>query len=121
MSQQMGAELVGTGLQVALANKPAETQNAFLSAFGLGSQVGLLLPFSRKHEYEADHYGLILAAMAGYNPQEAIALWQRMEKAGGGERPPEFMSTHPSEGNRIAQLQQWMPEALKYYKPVSGQ
>src|SRR4029453_9888625 len=110
MSQQLGAEMVGAGLQVALASKPAETQNAFLSAFGLGSQVGFFLPFSRNHEYEADHYGLILAAMAGYNPQEAIPLWQRMEKAGSGERPPEFLSTHPSEGNRINELQKWMPE-----------
>jgi predicted Zn-dependent protease len=120
MSQQLGAELVGAGLQVALANKPTETQNAYLTAFGLGSQVGVLLPFSRKHEYEADHYGLILAAMAGYNPQEAIPLWQRMEQAGGGNRPPEFLSTHPSEGNRINELQKWMPEALQYYKPVGG-
>lgn len=120
MSQQLGAELVGAGLQVALSSKPAETQNAFLTAFGLGSQVGVLLPFSRKHEYEADHYGLILAAMAGYNPQEAIPLWQRMEQAGGGQRPPEFLSTHPAEGNRIAELKKWMPEALKYYKPMGG-
>jgi predicted Zn-dependent protease len=120
MSQQLGAELVNAGLQVALANKPAETQNAFLTAFGLGSQVGVLLPYARKHEYEADHYGLILAAMAGYNPQEAIPLWQRMEQAGGGNRPPEFLSTHPSEGNRINELKKWMPEALKYYKPMGG-
>jgi predicted Zn-dependent protease len=120
MSQQLGAELVGAGLQVAVASKPAETQNAFLTAFGLGSQVGVLLPFSRKHEYEADHYGLILAAMAGYNPQEAIPLWQRMEQAGGGNRPPEFLSTHPAEGNRINELKKWMPEALTYYKPIGG-
>jgi predicted Zn-dependent protease len=118
MSQQLGAELVGAGLQVALSNKPQETQNAFLTAFGLGSQVGVLLPFSRKHEYEADHYGLILAAMAGYNPQEAIPLWERMQQAANGNKPPEFLSTHPSEGNRIAELKKWMPEALKYYKPM---
>ena len=117
MSQQLGAEVVGTGLQVALINKPAETQNAFLTAFGLGSEVGVLLPFSRKHELEADHWGLNWAAMAGYNPQEAIPLWQRMEKASNGQRPPEFLSTHPSEGNRIEQLQKFMPEALQYYKP----
>ncbi len=117
MSQQLGAEVVGTGLQVALINKPAETQNAFLTACGLGSQVGVLLPFSRKHELEADHWGLNWAAMAGYNPQEAIPLCQRMEKASNGQRPPEFLSTHPSEGNRIEQLQKFMPEALQYYKP----
>ena len=118
MSQQLGAQVVGTGLQVAMMNKPAETQNAFLTAFGLGTQVGVLLPFSRKHELEADHWGLNWAAMAGYNPQEAIPLWQRMEKASNGQSPPEFLSTHPSEGNRIEQLQKFMPEALQYYKPV---
>lgn len=120
MSQQLGAEVVGTGLQVAVANKPVETQNAYLSAFGIGSQVGVLLPFSRNQESEADKWGLILAAMAGYNPEEAIPLWQRMEKAGSasGEKPPEFLSTHPSEGRRIEQLKQIMPEALKRYKPV---
>ena len=119
MSQQLGAEVVGTGLQVALMNKPAETQNAFLTAFGLGSQVGVLLPFSRKHELEADHWGLNWAAMAGYNPEEAIPLWQRMEKAGSGQKPPEFLSTHPNEGNRIEQLQKFMPEALQYYKSAN--
>jgi len=118
MSQGLIQQLGGTALSVALANKPAATQNVFMSAYGLGSQVGVLLPFSRKHELEADHYGLIFAAMAGYNPQEAIALWQRMEKASGGQAPPEFMSTHPSEGRRIDQLEKYMPEALKYYKPV---
>lgn len=120
MSQQLGAELVGAGLQVALANKPQETQNIFLDAYGIGTAVGVLLPFSRKHEYEADHYGLWWAAMAGYNPQEAIPLWQRMEKAGDGQKAPEFLSTHPSEGNRIEQLQKFMPEALQFYKPVSN-
>jgi len=120
MSQQLGAELAGAGLQVALSNKPTETQNAFLTAYGLGTQVGVLLPFSRKHEYEADHYGLIWAAMAGYNPQEAIPLWERMQKAASGQRPPEFLSTHPSEGNRIEQLKKFMPEAMKYYKPMGG-
>jgi len=120
MSQQMGAEAVSLGLQVALANKPAETTNLFLGAFGAGAQVGVLLPFSRKHELEADHWGLIWAAMAGYNPQEAIPLWERMEQAGGGQRPPEFLSTHPSEGKRIDELKKYMPEALKYYKPMGG-
>ncbi|HKB42959.1 MAG TPA: M48 family metallopeptidase [Chitinophagaceae bacterium] len=119
MSQQLGAEVVGTGLQVALMNKPVETQNAFLTAFGLGSQAGVLLPFSRKHELEADHWGLNWAAMAGYNPEEAIPLWQRMERASNGQRPPEFLSTHPSEGNRIGQLQKFMPEALQYYKSAN--
>lgn len=118
MSQGLIQQLGGVALSVAVANKPAATQNLFMSAYGVGSQVGILLPFSRKDELEADHYGLFWAAMAGYNPQEAIALWQRMEKAGDGQKPPEFLSTHPSEGNRIEQLQKFMPEALTYYKPI---
>jgi len=120
MSQALGAQAVDLGLQVALANKPAETRNLFLGAYGAGAQAGVLLPFSRKHELEADHWGLNWAAMAGYNPGEAIPLWERIEKAGGGQRPPEFLSTHPSEGKRIDQLNKYMPEALKYYKPNEG-
>jgi predicted Zn-dependent protease len=119
ISQGLAEQLGGVALSVALANKPTATQNLFLGAYGAGAEMGVLLPFSRKHEYEADHWGLNWAAMAGYNPQEAIPLWQRMEKAGNGQRPPEFLSTHPSEGNRIEQLQKFMPEALQYYKPIS--
>jgi predicted Zn-dependent protease len=117
MSQGLLQQLGGAALSVALANKPAATQNLFLSAYGVGSQVGVLLPFSRKQELEADRYGLIFAAISGYNPREAVALWQRMEKMSNGQKPPEFLSTHPSEGTRIEQLQKWMPEALQYYKP----
>ena len=120
MSSQMGAQVVQAGLQVALASKPVETQNAFLTAYGLGAQVGVLLPFSRKHELEADEWGLIFAARAGYNPQEAINLWKRMEQASQGSKPPEFLSTHPSEGTRIEQLEKLMPKAMKEYKPVSN-
>ena len=120
MSQGLAQQLGGTALSVALANKPAATQNIFLQAYGLGSQVGVLLPFSRKQELESDRYGLIFAAMAGYNPREAITLWQRMEAQSSGQKPPEFMSTHPSEGRRIEQLQKYMPEALQYYKPSSS-
>lgn len=118
MSQGLLQQLGGVALSVALANKPAETQNLFLGAYGAGTQVGVLLPFSRSHELEADRYGLIWTAMAGYNPQEAVALWERMEKASNGQSPPEFLSTHPSEGKRISELQKYMPEAMKYYKPV---
>lgn len=117
MSQGLVQQLGGAALSVALSSKPAATQNLFLQAYGIGSQVGVLLPFSRKQELEADRYGLIFAAMAGYNPREAIGLWQRMERAANGQKPPEFLSTHPSEGRRIQQLQKYMPEALKYYKP----
>lgn len=118
MSQGILQQLGGVALQVALANKPQETQNLFLGAYGVGTAVGVMLPFSRKHELEADRYGLIWTAMAGYNPQEAIGLWERMEKASNGQKPPEFLSTHPSEGRRIDQLQKYMPEALSYYKPM---
>lgn len=118
MSQGLLQQLGGVALSVAVANKPAETQNLFLGAYGVGSNVAVLLPFSRKHELEADRYGLIWTAMAGYNPQEAIGLWERMEKLSNGQKPPEFLSTHPAEGRRIDQLNKYMPEALTYYKPL---
>jgi predicted Zn-dependent protease len=117
MSQGLLASVGQVALAVAVANKPQETQNLFLGAYGAGAQVGILLPFSRKHELEADYYGLLFTAMAGYNPQEAIGLWERMEKLSNGQKPPEFLSTHPTEGRRIEQLQKYMPEALQYYKP----
>ncbi len=119
MSQGLLQQLGGVALSVAVANKPQETQNLFLGAYGAGTQIGVLLPFSRKHELEADRYGLIWTAMAGYNPEEAIYLWERMEKASQGQKPPEFLSTHPSEGRRIDQIKQYLPEAMKYYKPVT--
>ena len=117
MSQGIVQQLGGVALSVALANKSAETQNIFNSAYGVGTNVGLLLPFSRKQELEADHYGLIFAAMAGYNPQEAVPFWQRMAKLG-GEKPPVFLSDHPSDEDRIQKIQALMPEALGYYKPI---
>jgi predicted Zn-dependent protease len=117
MSQGLAQQLGGVALSLALANRPQETQQLFYAAYGLGTEVGVLLPFSRKQELEADRYGLIWTAMAGYNPREAIPLWQRMQKAGSGTRPPEFLSTHPDEGRRIQQLEKYMPEALQHYKP----
>lgn len=120
MTQGMLQQFGQVALSVALTNKSQETQNIFMGAYGVGSNLGIILPFSRNQEYEADQFGLNFAAMAGYNPQQAIPLWERMEKAGGGSRPPEFLSTHPSEGNRIARLNKQMPEALKYYKPVGN-
>lgn len=120
MSQGLIQQLGGVALAVALSNKPAETQNLFMGAYGVGTTVGVMLPFSRSHELEADRWGLIFAAKAGYNPQEAIALWERMEKASNGQKPPEFLSTHPSEGKRIERLKELMPEALKYYQPMNS-
>lgn len=118
MSQGLVQQLGGVALQVAVANKPAETQNLFMTAYGIGSTVGGTLPFSRKQELEADQFGLRFAAMAGYNPQEAIPFWQRMAKAGGGQKPPEILSTHPSDETRINKMQQYVKEAMPYYKPL---
>lgn len=118
MSQGVMQQLGGVALSVALANKPAETQNLFLNAYGIGSTVGGTLPFSRKQELEADQFGLRFAAMAGYNPQEAVPFWQRMAKAGGGQKPPEILSTHPSDETRIAKMEQYVKEAMPYYKPI---
>jgi predicted Zn-dependent protease len=120
MSQGLIQQLGGVALAVAVSDKPAATQNLFMSAYGVGSNVAVMLPFSRKHELEADKWGLNFMAMAGYNPREAVALWQRMEKASSGQKPPEFLSTHPSEGTRIQELEKLMPEALSYYKPMSN-
>jgi predicted Zn-dependent protease len=119
VSQAMLQEGLGTALGAALASQPSTTQNIIMAAYGVGSQVGVLLPFSRKQELEADKYGMFWMAGAGYNPQEAINLWERMEKASGGSKPPEFMSTHPSEGSRIEQLKKYLPEAMTYYKPMA--
>jgi len=118
VSQGMLQQGLGSALSVALANQSATTQNIFMAAYGVGSQVGVLLPFSRKQELEADRFGMIWMAGAGYNPQEAINLWERMESASNGSAPPEFLSTHPSEGSRIAQLKKYLPEAMKNYKPM---
>ena len=117
MSQGMVQQLGGTALSVALANKPAQTKAIFSQAYNAGSQVGVMLPFSRLHESEADHMGLIFMAMAGYNPAEAATFWQRMKAASGGQKPSELMSTHPSDDKRIADIQKWLPEVnQKYYK-----
>lgn len=110
-------QLIGeVALEVAVANKPEETQALFLSAYGIGTEVGVLLPFSRKHELEADRYGLIFAAMAGYDPREAIPLWERMKEVSDGDESSEFLNTHPSEKNRIEQFKKLMPEALVYFR-----
>jgi predicted Zn-dependent protease len=116
MSQAMVQQMGGIALQVALAQQPEQTKSLFLMSYGIGSQVGAMLPWSRQQETEADEYGLIFAAMAGYDPQEAIPFWQRMSE-GGGDKPPEFLSTHPSDATRMRKLKQFMPKALKYYTP----
>jgi predicted Zn-dependent protease len=119
MSEGLATQLGGAALSVAISSKPAETQNLFLNAYGVGSQIGIALPHSRKQESEADKFGLRYAALAGYNVREAIPLWQRMKAAGGGQKPPEFLSTHPAEDKRIADLNAIMEETIRdYYRPV---
>jgi predicted Zn-dependent protease len=115
MSQGLLAELGGIALQEALRNKPDTTRQVWMTAFGLGAQVGVLLPFSRLQESEADHLGLIFMAMAGYDPRYAVGFWERMAQKGGG-KPPEFLSTHPSDQTRIKKIEQEIPEALQYYR-----
>ena len=117
MSSQMLLQLGSTALSSAMASKPAETRNIVMAAFGIGTQVGVTLPFSRDNEYEADYMGLIFMAMAGYDPNESIQFWERMSKQG-GQKPPEFLSTHPVDSNRIARLKEKMPDAMAYYKKV---
>jgi predicted Zn-dependent protease len=117
MSQQMGAQLGATALSVVLAEKPAETQNLYMTAFGVATQVGLILPYSRTHETEADRLGLVFMAMAGYDPTTAVAFWSRMVEQSGGSNPIPFLSTHPSSDARIRNLQKALPEAMKYYRP----
>jgi predicted Zn-dependent protease len=118
MAGEMKRQLGGLILSVALASKAPETRNIFLSAYDVGSNVAYALPHSRNQELEADRLGLTYAALGGYNPTAAVAFWQRMKSAGGGQRPPEFLSTHPAEENRIKQIQELLPEAMKYYKPA---
>ena len=117
MSQGLLAQMGGAALTVALSDKPAETQQLAQAAYGAGAQVGVLLPFSREQESEADHIGLILMAKAGYDPRAAVPFWRRMQKtAGAGDATPEFLRTHPSDDRRIKAIEDELPEALKYYK-----
>ena len=118
MSQEMLTQGLGTLLDVATANNP-KVNGIFNTVYGPGSQLGYALPNSRSQEYEADHYGLIFSAMAGYNPREAVTFWERMAAASGGQKPPEILSTHPADANRIQKIKGYMDEALKYYKPVN--
>lgn len=116
MSQEMLAQLGGGVLSEVLKEKPQETKNLWMTVYGVGAQYGALLPFSRTHESEADHLGLIFMAMAGYDPGEALTFWQRMAASNKGGSVPEFMSTHPSDDTRIADIKSLLPEARTYYK-----
>jgi predicted Zn-dependent protease len=117
VSQQMGVQTVTQVLAGMASSNPATVQ-LVTAALGAGASVGVLMPFGRAQESEADHVGLILMAKAGYDPRASLELWKRMAEAAKGQRPPEFLSTHPSEATRIQQIEGWLPEALTYYRPA---
>ncbi|HZY82939.1 MAG TPA: M48 family metallopeptidase [Cyclobacteriaceae bacterium] len=115
MSEAMLANGLLSGLSAAMGQNPTLAQELLLQSLGIGANVGML-KFSREHESEADHIGLIFMAMAGYDPNEAPKFWERMAAQSGGGAPPEFLSTHPSHETRIKDLQGWIPEAESYRK-----
>jgi predicted Zn-dependent protease len=118
LSQQMAVQgLTAVGTQTLLAGRDPATVQLVGAALGVGTTVGLLLPWGRSQESEADHLGLIYMAKAGYHPSAARDLWVRMGQASGGSGQPEFLSTHPSAETRITQIEGWLPEALTYYRP----
>jgi len=120
MSQGLIQQFGGVALQVAIKDQPEKTQSLYMAAYGIGSQYGAMLPFSRLHESEADKMGLVFMAMAGYDPREAPKFWERMAANSGGNQPPEFLSTHPSHETRIKDLNTNMGEAMKYYLKTQG-
>ncbi len=115
MSQQLIVQAGGVTLAVLTQEKPQLARDLLLTSYGVGATLGSLA-FSRQHETESDQLGLVFMALAGYNPQEAPRFWRRMAAQGGGA-PPEFLSTHPNHDTRIRDLENFMPEAMKYYKP----
>jgi len=115
ISQRLSVELIEQLLAVGLRKSAPIVRNGALQAFGVGTNVGVLLPYSRTHEMEADRMGLMYMARAGYDPREALAFWERMA-ALGGSRPPEFLSTHPGVKRRIEQLKELLPAALRAYE-----
>jgi predicted Zn-dependent protease len=117
MSQQLVVQGGLAATQAALANRDPIVVQSVTALLGAGASVGLLLPWGRSQESEADHLGMIYMAKAGYDPRAARDLWVRMSEGKGPGGTPEFLSTHPSSATRIAQIEAWLPEALQYYKP----
>ncbi len=115
MSQVLAIQAGGVALSVLLKDQPEQARSLFLAAYGVGATVGIMLPYSRNHEAEADKMGLIFMALAGYDPTEAVHFWERMAARSKGA-PPEFLSTHPSHETRIRKIKEFLPEAMKYYK-----
>jgi metalloendopeptidase OMA1, mitochondrial len=121
VSQSQLVQVGQIAAAVSIRDLDPRTQAAVIGLLGAATEVGVTLPFSRSHESEADHIGLFLMAAAGYDPSEAIEFWRRMDRQGGGRRPPEFLSTHPSHGTRIQQLKKWLPEAQEIYRTSTPQ
>jgi metalloendopeptidase OMA1, mitochondrial len=118
LSQSTLAQAGGLGLGVALGGVGSMAGQAIMQGYGLGAQLGILLPYSRTQEYEADRIGLILMAKAGYDPVQAVGFWERMMTKDKNVKMPQFLSTHPNDANRIKELQAFLPEARKYYAPA---
>ncbi len=122
VSQALIMQMGGEALESALSSQPAQTRSLVLQGYGLGSKVGVILPYSRAHEMEADELGLLYMARAGYDPRSAIEFWQRFREHARekGGAPPEFLSTHPMDTRRIAQIEALMPKALAEYQKAGG-
>lgn len=120
LSQGLLAQAGGLALDIYLQQHPHKAGDLFAQAYGLGVTVGALLPFSRLHESEADKMGLVLMAIAGYNPQEAVQFWTRMSQIQKQGAPPEFLSTHPSDAKRIADIKAFLPTAMRFYEKYHG-
>jgi len=114
------AQTVLMGANMSMGNMDPQERQTIMAALGAGAQYGVILPFSREHETEADEMGLLYMARAGYDPHEAISFWERMKSAGGAQ-PLEFASTHPSHGRRIQDLQAYLPKAMAEYQKAKGQ
>jgi predicted Zn-dependent protease len=118
LSQSTLAQAGGIGLGAALGGVGSLAGTAIMQGYSLGAQLGILLPYSRTQEYEADHVGLILMAKAGYDPAQALEFWKRMMTDAKGAKLPQFMSSHPNDASRLRELQEFLPEARKYYVPA---
>ncbi len=116
MSQMLLIQFGGIGLERLLEEEPQLARALLLQAYGLGASIGYILPYSRKHELEADYIGLILTARAGYDPREAVGFWQRMRQQKKDGQPPEFLSTHPATDRRIEEIKEKLPAAMEYYR-----
>jgi predicted Zn-dependent protease len=121
MLKQRATQTLLTGAQFSMGEMDWQQRQAVMAALGAGAQYGLILPFSRDHETEADEIGLIYMARAGYDPREAVGFWERMGQASRGQQPPEFMSTHPASGTRVERLKAIMPKAVEVWRESQQQ